>query len=367
MIKILTIATSHFDTGGITKVILNYYKNIDKNKFRIDFVVPNELPEDIKQEFINNGSKYYILKNRKKNPIKYINNLIKIVKTEEYQIVHAHGNSATMFLEMYAAYRAGCKVRIAHSHNSTCIHKFVDKLLRPFFYKYCNNAFACGELAGKWLFGNRKFIIIPNGNDIEKFSFNENKRKEIRTKYDLQNKKVLGHVGRFNDQKNQEFVIDVFYEYYKNNKNAVLVLVGSGMYFNRIQDKVKALGIQESVIFTNEIQNVEDWLCACDIMLLPSKYEGFPVVLIEWQISGLPCLVSDRVTKEIKMTNLVKFISLDESPKYWAEEINKIEIKDRNLVKDKIINKIKLHGYDIKDNAKKLEDIYENMIEEVKK
>ncbi len=357
MIKILTIATSHFDTGGITKVILNYYRNMDKNKFKMDFVVPNELPEDIKQEFISNGSKYYILKNRKKNPIKYIKDLVKIIKNEEYQIVHTHGNSATMFLEMYAGYRAGCKVRIAHSHNSTCIHKFVDKLLRPFFYKYCNTAFACGELAGKWLFGNRKFIIIPNGNDTDKFSFNENKREEIRKKYNLQDKKVFGHVGRFNDQKNQEFLVDIFYEYCKENKNSALILVGSGMYFNKIQDKVKTLGIQESVIFTNEIQNVEDWLCACDVMLLPSKYEGFPVVLIEWQISGLPCLVSDKVTKEIKLTNLVEFIDLEDKDK-WLELMKTTELKDREKSSKEAEKIVRKKGFDIKQNTRQLEKIY---------
>lgn len=357
MIKILTIATSHFDTGGITRVVMNYYEHLDKNHFMMDFVVPNDLPENIKKEFMSNNSKYYILKGRQKNPFKYVNNLSNIIRKGKYDIIHVHGNSATMFLEMYAGYRAGCKVRIAHSHNSTCIHKIIDKILRPIFYKYCNYNFACGELAGKWLFGNRKFIIIPNGNDTHKFSFNENKREEIRTKYNLQDKKVFGHVGRFNDQKNQEFLVDIFYEYYKENKNSALILVGSGMYFHKIQDKVKTLGIQRSVIFTNEIQNVEDWLCACDVMLLPSKYEGFPVVLIEWQISGLPCLVSDKVTREIKLTDLVEFIDLEDKNK-WLKLMKTTELKDREKSSKEAEKIVRKKGFDIKQNTRQLEKIY---------
>lgn len=359
MIKILTIATSHFDTGGITRVVMNYYEHLNKNNFKMDFVIPNSLPHNIEKEFADNNSKYYILKNRQKNPIKYINNLSDIIKKGKYDIVHAHGNSATMFLEMYAAYKSGCKVRIAHSHNSTCIHKVVDKLLRPFFYKYCNYNFACGELAGKWLFKDRKFTVIPNGNDTRKFAFNKNKRQEIREKYNLQDKKVFGHVGRFNDQKNQNFIVDVFNEYLNEDKNATLILIGSGMYFDEIQDKVNQLKIQDNVIFTNEIQNVEDWLCACDVMLLPSKYEGFPVVLVEWQISGLPCLVSDRVTTEIKLTELVEFIDLENKNK-WLELMKITQIKNREQSSEKAKEAVRKKGYDIEQNTRQLEKIYKD-------
>ena len=363
MIKVLTIVTSHFDTGGITKIILNYYKNLNKKEFKMDFVVTNKLPENIKKEFNANNSKYYVLESRKRNIFKYLKQLEKIIKDGKYQIVHAHGNSATLFLEMYAAYKANCKVRIAHSHNTTCTHKFIDKLLRPLFYKYCNYRFACGELAGKWLYSGKDFFVIPNGNDIKKFSFDLKKRNEMRKMYNLENKRVFGHVGRFNEQKNQQFIINIFYQYLQKNKNSKLVLIGSGMNYEKIKDLVKELKIEEYVIFTGEIDNVEDWINACDLMLLPSRYEGFPVVLVEWQISGLPCIVSDRVSRETKLTDLVKFVSLDE-PTKWIELMSDTDISRREEKSQVAVQNIIKQGFDIVENTKLLENKYREFIDE---
>ena len=366
MIRILTIVTGKFGVGGITNVILNYYQNLNKLDFKMDFVVvQNNLESKIIEEFELNNSKYYILESRKKNIIKYEKELIRIIKEGQYDIVHVHGNSATMLLEMYAAYKAGCKVRIAHSHNSTCMHKGFDKFLRPFFYKYCNNAFACGQAAGKWLFSENPFYIIPNGIEIEKFAFDSRKRNELRKKYHLENKKVFAHVGRFNEQKNQKFIVEVFKEYLKKDKNSVLILIGSGMDFEKIKNMVKKLKIEKYVIFTGEIDNVAEWLNACDLMLLPSKYEGFPVVIIEWQISGLPCLVSNKVSNEIKLTDLVQFLDLDK-PEEWIESMKKIDFNSRPTQSENAIKIIKEKGFDIKENTKTLERIYRDLVNQNK-
>lgn len=357
MIKVLIVATDHFDTGGITKIILNYYNNIDKSKFKIDFVIPNVLPHNIAQEFNKNNSKYFILNNRKKNPLKYIRQLKNIIKKENYDIVHAHGNSSTLFLEMYASYKAGCKVRISHSHNSTCNHKVINVLLYPLFNKYCNERYACGLEAGKWLFKNKEFTIIKNSIDLEKYKFNKTTREKIRKQYNLDNKTIFGHIGRFNKQKNHEFLIDIFYLYQKANPNSMLVLIGSGENLDNIKSKVKELNIEDKVIFTGEIDNVEEWMCAIDTVLLPSLYEGFPLVLIECQASAVYCIVSSNVTKKVNVTNTIDFIDLSNKDKWLKYVLNKKNI-NREVISKKNINLCIKSGFDIKKSAKTLEQNY---------
>ncbi len=352
--KVLNVITSPLMYDGISMSVLNYFYNIDNKKVQMEFVAPFVL-EDIGKKIKEYNGKVHIIKGRKKQPLKYIKKLSALIKENKYDIVQAHGSSAILSLEMIAAKKAGCKIRVAHCHNTKADHKLIDKFLRPIFYKTYTHAFACGEEAGKWLFKNRKFEIINNGKDIEEYKYNEDIRKEYRKKYNLENKIVIGHVGNFNNQKNHDFLIDVFYNLVKQNFKYYLVLIGKGYTQPSIEQKVKTLGIEDKVLFVGKSSKVGQWLQAMDIMVLPSKFEGFPLVLVEWQIAGLPCVVSDRVTKEVKLTNLVQFISLDKEPEYWARKIRKIQIQDRNLIKDKVVNQIKEKGYDIKENAKRLD------------
>ena len=364
--KVLNILTSSLIYDGISMSVLNYFYNIDNKKVQMEFVAPFVL-EDIEKKIKENNGKVYIIKGRKKQPLKYIKELSNLIKENKYDIVQVHGSSAILCLEMIAAKKAGCKIRIVHSHNTKADHRLIDKLLRPIFYKTYTHAFACGKEAGKWLFKNRKFEIINNSKDIEEYKYNEDIRKEYRKKHNLENKIVIGHVGNFNEQKNHDFLIDVFYNLVKQSSKYYLVLIGKGYTQPSIERKVKTLGIEDKVLFVGQSSKVGQWLQAMDIMVLPSKFEGFPLVLVEWQIAGLPCVVSDRVTKEVKLTNLVQFISLDKEPEYWAREIRKIQMQDRNLIKDKVVNQIKEKGYDIKENAKKLEEIYTTILEESEK
>lgn len=348
---------------GITMSVVNYFKNIDNKKIQIEFVAPsvvNDIEKDIKKK---NG-KVHIIKGRTKNPIKYIKNLSELIKNNKYDIIQAHGSSAILCLEMIAAKKAGCKIRIAHCRNTKTNHKLLDKMLRPIFYKTYTHGFACGQDAGKWLFKDKNFEIINNGKDIEKFQFNEKVRMEFRKKYNLDNKIVIGHVGRFNEQKNHSYLIDVFYELLKSNEKYFLVLIGTGHLQETIKKKVKELGIEKNVLFVGDSKEVEKWLQTMDIMIFPSKYEGFPNVLIEWQIAGLPCLISSTITKEVKCTELVRFESINEQPKEWAKIIEKMKLEDRNASREKIKAQIAKSGYDIKENAKKLEKIYQRLIED---
>ena len=339
---------------------------MDKNGMKIDIVVPNEISKEYKSEFISNGSKVYFL-NRKKNLLKYFNDLCKLLKNEKYDIVHIHGNSSMMLIDVLPAVLAKIPVRIVHSHNTTCNHIFLHKILNPVFRLCYTHGFACGQDAGKWLFGNQKFIELKNGIDTEKYMFNQTVRDEYRTKLNVGNKTLIGHVGNFIEQKNHVFVIDIFSDLLKKNPNYILLLISDGDLMEQIKEKVKNLGISDSVIFLGKTSEVHKYLQAMDIFILPSLYEGLPVVLIEAQSAGLPCLVSDKVSAESNLTGTMQFISIDKTD-IWVNAIEKIAVSieknDRsNICRENNI-KISEHSYDINKSAKFLKNYYTKFLKD---
>lgn len=362
--KVLMILTSNFGYNGITSTVLRYYQYMKKENIKIDFVVMNEAPQYVKK-IIDKDSKINVIprKIRQGKPIKYIKLLTKIIKEEKYDIIHVHGSSAIISLELYAAKKAGCKNRIVHSHNTTTDHILIHKMLYPYFRKNYTYALACGEEAGKWLFRNKKFEILPNGQEISKYEFNQLLRDKIRKEYNVEDKIVIGHVGGFNYQKNHEYLIDIFKKLNEKDKEKyLLMLVGDGELRNSIVNKIEEFHLKDKVLILGKISNVEEILQAMDIMVFPSRFEGLPNVVLEWQIAGLPCLISDKVTQEVKVTNLVKFIELDDIDK-WVDAIENVEIYDRNANKDYIIKQIREAEFDIVENAKKLEKIYNEIFE----
>lgn len=209
------------------------------------------------------------------------------------------------------------------------------------------------------MFGKRKFTIIPNGRNLKKYEYDSKKRIEYRNKLGIASDAlVIGHVGRFNRQKNHEYLVRVFSEVYKKKRNSYLVLVGTGEKVDEIKTLVKELELQNNVIFTGVIENVSDYLSAFDVMLLPSLYEGLPLVVIEWQIAGLSCIVSDTVTKECAITSLVKFESIKKEPVAWANDIGNLTLQNRNDSKEVVFSEIKTAGYDIESGAEKLRQMH---------
>ena len=362
MIKVLIINTVGMGFDGITNSIMNYYRFLDKSDMQIDFVATNEVDDRLTNQIEWNGGKVYALFMRNKNPFQYIKELTKIIKDGEYDIVHAHGNSCTLQTEMYAAKKGGAKVRIAHSRNTTCSHKIFHRILRPFFDRTYTHGFACGVDAGKWLFEDKRFTVITNGTDIEKFSYKNEIRQEYRKKYNLEGKKVIGHVGSFFYQKNHDFLIDIFYELTKMDSECVLFLMGDGDLRPEIESKAKELGIYDKIIFTGKTLEVPQLLQAMDVMVLPSRFEGLPNVAIEWQIACLPAILSDKVTRDAKITELVEFMGLGEGAKAWATKINDTKIIDRQLISEKIEYTVRFAGFDIQDNAKELKRLYGSFI-----
>lgn len=350
---------SNMDRAGIETMLMNFYRNMDRDKIQFDFLCNKSKPGDYDKEINMLGGKIYISPGL--NPFKwfkyqkYMKELFK--NHPEYKIIHCQ-NEAMGFPALYAAKKNGIPVRIAHSHNTVTRKDF--KWPIKILYKYllrlvATDYVACSHAAGKYLFG-KDVKVINNAIDSEKFIYNETVRKKIRKQYDIENKFVIGHVGRFEPQKNHEFLIKLFNEYQKQDSTAVLLLIGTGSLENHIRDLVHKLNLQDKVIFTGSIPNVNEMYQAMDMFILPSFHEGLPVVGIEAQAAGLKCIFANTITKEVKITENTQFLSLKSDIIYWIKAINDCKnYKRKNM--QKILVK---EGYDIKNTAKNLEAFYFN-------
>lgn len=359
--KVLIINTVRFRENGITSVIMNYYKNMDKSDIKIDFVVINDIAQKFRDEIEPNGSKiFYIPRNR--NPISYMIKLKKIVKDGNYDIVHIHGNSAMMLLDMLPSKIGGAKVRIAHSHNTTCDHLIAHKLLNPFFQKMYTHALACSDSAGKWLFSDKKFTVLKNSIDLSRFCYNENLRTEYRKKIGAEDKKVIGHIGNFIPQKNHTFLLDCFAEALKKDNNCVLLMLGIGVLMDEMKEKAKNLGIEENVIFLGVTFEAYGYMQAMDVFVFPSLFEGLALVALEAQASGLPCILSTAMPKESKMSPNTIFLSIDDK-KLWGDKIASTNIDtNRKIASEAAIKNLAENGYDIKSNAESLVKFYNDAL-----
>lgn len=358
--KVLIINTVRFKLNGISAVIKNYYQVIKKKNIQMDFLTIDTPSKEYVDFFKENCLECYILS--KRNVIKYIFCIIKLCRENKYDIVHIHGNSASMAIELIAVALAGIKVRITHSHNTATMHPWMHKILFPIFSNLCTVRLACGKDAGKWLYRNEKFIVLNNAIETNKYSFIESARNKVRKELGIKNNEILlGHVGNFVEQKNHEFLINIFYEVHRTNEEFKLILVSDGVLMPTIKKKVHLLGLDQSVIFLGKTINVQNYLNAMDLFLLPSLYEGMPLVLIEAQASGLPSLVSNTITKEADLTNTSIYLSIKKI-ELWVDIIKKKKYigKARSECSKQNIVKIKQKSYDIQQNADKLYQIYMN-------
>lgn len=357
--KILIVNTVPTERNGVTNVIFNYYRTVNTYHIQMDLVVINQPAPYYIEEVQDKGGKVYIMSRTVKYPLKYIWNLSRIAKG--YDAIHVHGNSATMLLEMLAAKMANVPFRIAHSHNTTCRYKFLNRLCRLPFYALCNGRLACGREAGVWLYGEREFKVQNNGIDTARFSFDEQKRVNMRQRLNWKDGVIIGHVGNFVEAKNHTFLIDVFAEVYRQNSCYRLLLIGDGQLKNAVQTKVMQLGLSKVVFFAGETDSVVDYLCAMDLIVMPSHFEGFPLTLVEEQANGLHCVISDVITHEIDITGLIHFISLHADIDEWVKEILNYSINNnRKFISENAIITIKKNKYDISVLTKELASFYIN-------
>ena len=360
MKKVLVVVKT-LATSGVASVIFSYYSVLNSSELlHIDFAAGNPIEERYKKIIRDGKSQLYVLPERDKNLLKYIMYLTKVLRDEKYEVIHVHGNSSLIFPELIAAKIANVKTRIAHCHNTTCDHNFMAKVANPLFHLLYTDRVACGEKAGKWMFQERNFTILKNGIELENAFFSKEKRTRVRQSLGVGDRLLIGHVGGFNYQKNHEFLIEVFREIVKKNKNAMLLLVGKGEHADKIRELVEEYGLTDDVIFYGESNDVLSLMQAMDVFILPSRFEGLPCVLIEAQALGLPCIVSDAVGDEAKMSEKYKVMSIDDMAAKWAEEAIEMVIPDkmRYEICRQNHKQLKENGYDINASAKELEQIY---------
>lgn len=359
--KVLVVCTVTFGLNGITSVILNYYKHLDLGQIQMDFLVTNKPSDQIKSKLNDGQSEIYIIP-RSESPFFYILKLYKLCRKNHYDIIHVHGNSATMVSETIPAMLAGVPVRIAHSHNIGCTHMRLHKIIYPLFSATYTHALACGEKAGKWLFHEKEFVVLKNGIDLEAYKLNERIRKKYREKIHVGDKIVIGHVGEFNEQKNHRYLIELFSRLIQRSDKYVLLMIGDGPLFQDMKMMVNNLGLREQVLFLGRTEEVSQYMQAMDLFLLPSLYEGVPLVLIEAQASGLPCLVADSVSRETDLTGTVQYIDLNNQEE-WIEQIISLEDSSMRIHSDNI-GKLRQCGYDINMSSHMLADYYRQCLEE---
>ena len=346
--------------GGIEMMIMNFFRHINHEEIEFHFLVPNTSLIISTNDIEKMGGKVIITPSYK-HYFKYQRFLKEQFTKEKYDIVHANMN-ALNFIPLKVAKKCGIKVRISHchstSHKKEYLRHLIKECLKPYSKKYATHLFACSEKAGRWLYGNKVFNkgsvrIINNAIDFKKFSFNENIRDKVRKELNIpMDAKVVGHVGRFMKQKNHRYLIDIFEELQRKDKNTYLLLVGSGENFNMIKNLVNSKRIK-NVIFAGSVENTLDYYQAMDCFCLPSLYEGLPVVGVEAQTNGLKCFFSTEITQETKLVSSTEFLDLKIGAAKWAEHI--ADFFNQNIVRfDAPINS----EFDIATISKKLQEIY---------
>ena len=340
----------------------NYFFQMDPQRVQCDFLL-YEMPEDAwTARLTAAGAKVYATgKPSGRSMAEYERNVKDFFQqhAKDYDIVHVHIPNAAFIILRYAK-KYGIKVRILHSHNARgadgAVKKIRNYLLNQWGIRYANQYFACSVKAGNYLFGEKRcgqLVVLPNAIRLERYAFDEKKRKTIRDSLGVkEHELLLGHIGRFAEQKNHEGLLKIFAETRSQGMDTKLVLLGDGELREKTGQLAEELGIKDQVLFAGVVANVPDYLSAMDIFLLPSLYEGLPVVCVEAQAAGLPCLISDQVTREIALTDQIWFLAngnLDS----WCDRIRKISAEgcSRNAVKG-------LEQYDIVRQTRNLEERY---------
>ncbi|MHA6481486.1 glycosyltransferase [Paenibacillus sp. strain BS8-2] len=362
MIRILHIMGS-MGVGGAETFIMKLFRKVNSEQVVFDFVLDSSEKFFYENEILELGGRIYRVPLKSEKPIKSFLELIKIVKENHYKAVFRASAHSFSFLDLLAAHLGGANCKVIRSTNSSVgsskLHTYLHKLGIPYLNLLSSLRLSPSREAAEWMFGKKmgssnKVIILKNGVDLNLFQFDIVRREKIRKEFDIGTKRVFGHIGRFSEQKNHSYIIDVFYNIYKKNKESVLLLFGEGELENRTREKVRELNLEGNVIFGGIRTDIADILMAMDVLLFPSIYEGMPNVLIEAQATGLKCIVSDSITKEVVITNLIKMLPL-QSIDNWVDEAIKTEsCTNRQDSTQKLI----AEGYDINQVAELLQTYY---------
>lgn len=311
--------------GGVEAVVMNYYRHVDRNKVQFDFLVDADSTLVPRDEIESLGGRVFVIPPYQ-NQLAYQRELGTLFREQRWPIVHSHVNALSVF-SLRAAKKAGVPVRIAHSHSTANPNEraktAVKNVLRTQANRYPTDRFACGEYAGTWLFGkDASFTVMPNAIDLSRFAFSAKKRESLRSELGIKNSTfVVLHMGRFVEQKNHRFLVEVFVELLKKKPDALLLLAGDGPLRKEVEAEVVSRGISDHVCFLGQRSDADELYCAANVFCLPSLYEGLPVVGVEAQAAGLPILLSDGVTREALITSRARMLSLSLGVGVWAKEL----------------------------------------------
>lgn len=367
MERILHINSTIYINSGVMSVVMNYYRNIDKHKIQFDFlyfIKPEDGYKTYQTEIETMGGKVFFIPDfaRFWNFNKQLSKLLE--KNADYSTVHIHDPFVVRFV--YSTLRKhGINNIIVHSHATQWSDKKINGLRNQIIcynlQKYVDYSFACSQAAGEFLYGkNRKFTIINNAIDSIKYKYDAPTRERIRNEIKISDKLVFGHVGNFNNQKNHIFLIDVFKRIVTLNENTCLLLIGDGPLRKEIEFKVHEQGLEKYVLFLGKRMDVENFYQAMDCMILPSLYEGLPMVGVESQCSGLPVLFSDTITKEVGLVKF-RFMSLEDTIENWAKSA--MSLAQEDLDRSQAVKVIERRGFCINKEAEKLATLYLKMSE----
>lgn len=363
MIRVLHYGISQ-NRGGIETYLYKLWSNIDHSKFHFDFIDTNLDNPCFYDEFNKLGSNFYKITHRNISLIKNRRDLQELFERESFDIFHCHLNTLSYIEPIRTALKYGCKV-IVHSRSAGTSNSIITNSLHHFHSLILPRdkikMVAVSDLAGKWLFGKAaNFQTINNGIDIERFQFSIKNRRKLRNELNLKDKFVVGNVGAFLYAKNHKFILKVFYELLKQKPEAVLVLIGTGPMKEDVVNYANEMGIKDNVLFLGRRSDIPALLSAMDFFLFPSLYEGFPNAVLEAQTSGLPSLISDTITNEVEVARNCQRLSLNLSPKEWANNIINLEpYEDRRLGS----NQVKSAGFSMQEEIKKVESMYENLLD----
>ena len=362
-IRVLHILHS-MNRGGAENAIINYHRFIDREKVQFDYLLTCKEKCSFEDEILSLGGKVFrVPLLRISNPNPYIKGVDAFFKQhKEYQIIHSHTSSKST-VPLWIGKKNGIPVRISHAHN-TRTEKGLSGLIRDFLKRplksVATHYFACGEEAGIWLYGKEVFsrglvTIMPNVIRGDLFDYSPSKREKIRQSLHINNSTiVIGCTARFHWQKNHDFLLDVFHDFSVAHPDTVLLLVGDGELRDEIANKATRLNIDDKVIFLGVVPNVYDYEQAMDLFLMTSHHEGLPLSLVEAQVSGLPCLVSENISREADLTGLVHLLPIDQGTSQWVKEMEN-HLDDQ---RHSYLDLVQKNGYDAATSAKQLEHFY---------
>jgi glycosyltransferase involved in cell wall biosynthesis len=351
------------NAGGAETFLMKIYRNIDRTRYQMDFCINIKEKCFYEDEILDMGGRIYRIPSKSENLKEFKSRLAAIIKNEGYDHVLRITSSAMGFMDLKIAKKAGAHICCARSSNASDGGGLkawaVHRLGRFLYNKYVDVKIAPSDLAAQYTFGRKEHLsgkvsMLHNAVDLNTFHYNEISRRSVRKEFGISdNVKVVGHIGRFAEQKNHMFLANIFKAVHDKDPNTILLLVGDGALKSVFVKKINELGLSESVVFAGVRSDIPEMLSAMDVFVFPSFYEGMPNTVIEAQATGLPCVISDTITREADITGIVEYASLDLSAEEWANLIMPKFIMNRRDTKDDFCR----NGYDIGSVAQDFVDL----------